>query len=402
MVMEGKERGSNTICALPYLVGPAAFGVKMGAIVSGTDLKKMTIERLKSLNQQGFVHDDDILCITESVVARAQDNYVSLDEVAKEVRENLDINSESNIGVVFPILSRNRFSLILKALARAVNEGTVTVQLSFPSDEVGNQILDEDILEDMGKGLDDTISYSELVEYDYRHQLTGVNYLTFYHQLITSEGAEANIFLSNDPCKIVDHEPDGVIAADIHTCTLTMDKIGNHHTNCITLKNICCHGECSSEWGLLGSNLSVEDRLKLLPKDSDIFVNQLQKGILEATGKKLHVMVYGDGAYKDPESGIYELADPCTTFGATDGLTNRYREGIKYKYLADKLNAKGKDVKEIEKAVELEKEKQREKDSFATEGTTPRQLTDVLASLADLVSGSADAGTPVVLVKNFL
>lgn len=386
---------------LPELVGPAAFGIKMGVILPGIPVDEMIIERMSELNGEGLVDNGDILCITESVVARSQNNFITLDMVAQEVGEKLGLHKDGSLGVVFPILSRNRFSPILRGLSRAVNSGKVTVQLSFPTDEVGNPILDDEILKELGKGREDTITMADLQGFDYKHPLTGVNYIEFYQELITGEGAEAEIILSNDPFEILKYEPQGLIAADIHTCESTLSSLREKFSNCISLKDLCCKGEKCSEWGLLGSNLSSGDKLKLLPKDGDNFVERLRKDIENATGKQIHVMIYGDGAYKDPESGIYELADPKTTFGATNGLTDRYRDGIKYKFVADSLSEEGKSAEDIERAMERVKKKGGERDCMETEGTTPRQLTDILASLADLVSGSSDAGTPVVLVKNF-
>ncbi len=385
---------------LPDFIGPAALGIKMGAILPGSNLKQMILDRIKECEKLGLTDEGDIICITESVVARAQKNFVSLNRVCKEISEKLDLKPEDNLGVLFPIISRNRFSLILKALARTVSRGQITLQLSFPTDEVGNQLIAEETLKRLNKTAQDTISYSEIEDSSFAHPITGVDYLQYYQQIIEKEGAEARIILCNRPEEIQNHNPKAVIAADIHSRHKTKKLIEKIVPNCITLDEICNQGRVSSPWGLLGSNLSAEDKLKLAPKNGDLFVKNLQQKLLDATGKKFHLLIYGDGAYKDPTTGIYELADPQTIFGATPELKNRFREGVKYKYLADKMHASGKDAREIEEMIA--KEQQFSKKDFETEGTTPRKITDLLASLADLVSGSADAGTPVILVKNFL
>ncbi len=386
---------------LPEYIGPAAFGLKMGVVLPGTDLKEMVVSALKKVSQDELLDDYDVICVTESVVARSQNNFVSVDDVAKELRSKLNLAEDGKVGVVFPITSRNRFSLILEGIARAVPRGEVIVQLSFPSDEVGNRIISPEAAEelDLAKGY---VHFSDLASHDCRHPITQVDYLAMYGQVIEEQGAKATVILSNDPTQIGAFAPDGVIAADIHTRDITRKKIGKINSNVITLQDLCREGESWCEWGLLGSNMSANKKLKLAPKEASLFARELQEAIYIATGRKVEVLVYGDGAYKDPSTGIYELADPMPVFGMTEGISGRYREGIKYKYLADVCHAEGKNTLEIEAHLAEQAEQFFAQDHILTGGTTPRRAEDVIASLADLVSGSADAGTPVIVVKNIL
>jgi len=385
---------------LPDYIGPCAFGIKMGVIIPGTDLQEMILQDITRMDADGMLENCDVLAITESIVARAQNNFVSIDDVAAEIRNLLSLTPESRVGVVFPIASRNRFSLILKSIARAVPKGEVIVQLSFPDDEVGNQIIPPDVAIELGEKHGDLIRAGDLPR-EYTHPLTGVNYIGLYETIIREAGATPTIFLCNDPTKIADFKPDAVIAADIHTREKTRAAISAVIPNCCTLQDICSKGTSlpGSEWGLLGSNMSSEERLKLAPHLADLFACTLQDAILKKTGKHLEIIVYGDGAYKDPSSGIYELADPITTFGATPGIGDSLREGFKMKYLVDMFHAEGRSGEEITKLLEEEYKRARDIHCIECEGTTPRNMKDVLASLADLVSGSADAGTPMILIK---
>ncbi len=385
---------------IPDYVGPLAFGLKMGVILPGMDIVEKVFEPLALCHQDGLLTSGDVICITESVVARSQNNYITLDEVAAEIKGKLNLPDNGKVGVVFPIASRNRFSMILKGIARAVPGGEVIVQLSFPDDEVGNQVVPKAVAEKVGKSL---ITIDDLDGKGYPHPITGVNYIDFYQEIIREEGAQPRIILSNDPRDIVKYKPDGVIAADIHTRAETKNTISALFDNCITLDEVCCEGEVYSEWGLLGSNMSAGDRLKLAPRDGEQIVRRVQVKVKQELGVDVQVIIYGDGAYLDPSSGIYELADPRAAFAVTDGL-NVLRQGIKYKYLADQCyydNKKSAD--EIEAYIRDESTRgDLSENSAEKEGTTPRRMEDVLASLADLVSGSSDAGTPVVIVKGFL
>jgi len=384
---------------IPGYIGSMAFGLKMGVILPGIDIVEEICKPLSFCNRDGLLNNGDVICITESIVARAQDNYINVDDIAREIKDKLGVSDNDKLAVVFPIASRNRFSLVLKGLARAVPKGEVLIQLSYPSDEVGNQVVSSEFVERLGKKV---ITDGDLAGYSFNHPVTGVDYINLYRELIEEEGARPNIILANEPEQVLSSQPDGVIAADIHTREKTKKAIKERFANCITLDQVCNQGEKYSEWGLLGSNLSSGERLKLAPREGKKVVESLQARVKEEFGLEVEVMIYGDGAYLDPTSGIYELADPKAAFAATDGL-DFFREGIKYKYLADQYYYDGhKNAGEIESFISKNVKQDTAKDSLKREGTTPRRMEDVLASLADLVSGSADAGTPVVLVKNFL
>ncbi len=384
---------------IPEYMGSLAFGLKMGVILPGMDIVEEVIKALSCLNRDELLGDNDVVCITESVVARAQNNYITIDDITREIKEKLKLSAESKLAVVFPIVSRNRFSMILKGLARAVPRGKVIVQLSYPADEVGNRVIASDFVESLGK---ETITLADLGEYKFEHPVTGVDYINLYRDIIEEEGAQSDILLSNNPVKVLDYDPDGVIAADIHTRACTKLAITGHFKNCITLDQICTEGEAYSEWGLLGSNMSSGEKLKLAPREGDKVVKRLQSKVKQEFGLDVQVMIFGDGAYLDPTSGIYELADPRAAFAATEGL-NCVREGFKYKYLADQCyHEEHKTAAEIEAFLSDSAKREMSQNCMEREGTTPRQMEDVVASLADLVSGSADAGTPVVVIKGFL
>jgi len=384
---------------IPNYIGPTAMGLKMGVITPGMDIVNEVFEIIKRVHEDHLLNDGDVICITESIVARAQDNYIEVDQVSEIIKEALDLQKDGTVGVVFPITSRNRFSMILESIARAVPEGKVIVQFSYPSDEVGNQVISPKFVEGVNK---DLITIKEIDEKECIHPITGVNYIRYYQEIIEKTGANSEIILCNDPKKITKYNPDGVIAADIHTREKTKRSIMEETNNCITLDDVCTEGEVCSKWGLLGSNMSSGDRLKLAPKNGEKVVNELQKKVKKELGVNVEALIYGDGAYKDPSSGIYELADPRPAVAATDGL-DYFRRGVKYKYIADKYYyEENKNPEEIEKILEGKKAENKSENSMEKEGTTPRKMEDLLGSLADLVSGSADAGTPVVLVKNFL
>lgn len=384
---------------LPDYVGPLAYGLKMGVILPGMDIVKEIFDHLLTCYRDGLLGDNDVVCITESIVARAQNNYITIDDIAREIKDKMKLADQDRVAVVFPIASRNRFSMILKGIARSVPSGEVVVQFSYPSDEVGNKIVDADFVEGLGK---DLITYEELGNREFKHPLTGVDYIKLYHDIIREEGVKPKIFLSNDPLHVLEFAPDGIIAADIHTRQTTKKVLSSKFENCITLDQVCNEGEAYSEWGLLGSNMSSGERLKLAPRDGKEVVNLLRDKVKEELSIDIQVMIYGDGAYLDPSSRIYELADPQAAFAATEGL-NCIREGVKYKYLADQcFHEKKLNAEEIEAFIADSSQAGFTEDSIDREGTTPRRMEDVLASLADLVSGSADAGTPVVVVKGFL
>ena len=273
------------------------------------------------------------------------------------------------------------------------------MQFSFPCDEVGNQVVSSEFCAALHC---DLIRDTDLEGTDFKHPITGVNYIRLYREIIEAAGAKPVIYLCNDPARVVDYKPDGVIAADIHTRAITRQAIKKVFDNCVGLDELCTTGEACSEWGLLGSNMSAGGKLKLAPRDGNRLVRELQRRLKTELGVSAEALIYGDGAYRDPSSGIYELADPRAAFAATDGL-DALREGIKFKYLADRYyHEEGKSAGEIEQILAEAKKRPSPGDSLLSEGTTPRRMEDVLASLADLVSGSADAGTPVVLIKGFL
>ena len=389
---------------IPDYVGASSFGLKMGVVLPGSDLQELIMERMRVVNNDGLLHDKDVLCVTESVVARSQNNYVTTNDTAEEVKSKLNLDNGKKVGVLFPIASRNRFSLIMEGIARAVPDGEVVVQLSYPRDEVGNQIISEELANEITSEHGGVID-SDKIDRSFAHPITGVDYVQLYKDIITENGAKPVIILSNDPLEILNHQPEGVIVADIHTKEKHHRMLESRLGNCCTLqeffgeKNGPGSGKAWSEFGLLGSNMSSQGRLKLAPYRAEEFAVELQDAIKEETGKNVEVIVYGDGAYKDPSSSIYELADPYPAFGATPGVRGVYREGVKYKYLVDLHHDQGKSETEIESELEKQSAQKRAQNDIAAEGTTPRRMEDVLASLADLVSGSADAGTPLVLIK---
>lgn len=388
---------------LPDYIGASAFGIKMGVIVPGSDILQIVYDSMVKCDNDGLLDSGDTICITESVVARAQNNYVTTADIAHEAQEKLGTSSTSKIGVLFPLLSRNRFSLILKGLAKAVPQGEVVVQLSYPADEVGNRLLPSDFAERLGKTDRDVITLEEIGTERLKHPITGVDYIGLYESIIREQGAKASMFLCNDPLEMARWNVDAIIVANVHNRDQVSQKLRNAGQKCITLQDMCnSEPGAWSEWGLLGSNMSSQDRLKLAPRKADELACSLQARIARELGKDVEVVVYGDGAYHDPSTGIYELADPQPAFGITKGLAGKYREGVKYKYIVDQMWEKGNRIAEIEETLKAKKTEPILRDSPEVEGTTPRRVEDVIASLADLVSGSADAGTPLVLVKGFL
>ena len=390
--------------ALPKYLGVVAFGVRAGVILPGDDIVRVVCERVEECFRDGLLDDGDIVCVTESVIARSQNNYVTEDEIALEVRDKLGIPDSGRLGVLFPIVSRNRFAPILRGLAKAVPREKLIMQISYPCDEMGNQTVPEEQVLKCNSKHRGKITLEDITDIPFRHPITGVDYLSLYRDIIRESGAEPVMIICNDPLAILEQKPDGVIVSDIHGRRRTRAIIEKHFSNCITLQDICSDKMRGawSEWGLLGSNLSSGGRIKLPPREGNRVASNIRNEITKKTGKRVEVVIYGDGAYKDPESGIYELADPQTYFGLTEGLKARKRKGVKYKWLADTLLAEGKGREEIESEIEAAKREELEIDSMLMEGTTPRKLADVVSSLADLVSGSADAGTPIVVVKGLI
>ena len=388
-------------------VGVVAYGIKTGIITPAdkiTEVIKNTFKKNPKLIENG-----DIVCVKEAVTAITQNNFVNLKDIREDIIDKLKIKENSTIGVVFPITSRNRFSLILRAISTTVPKGKVIIQLMFPSDEQGNQIISEDFLKKNKIKLEDKITLQKIGKNRFIHPETGMDYIKYYEDLIKTEGAKAEIYLSNNPKDILKYKPTGIIISNVHERNKILEKIKPKFKNTITLQNICSDKKkkAYSEYGLLGSNILDPEKgiLKLPPRDGDKVCLEIQKMIKTTFKKNVEVMVYGDGAYKDPESGIYELADPVCAFGVTPGIESNRRVGVKTKYLMQKYLNEGKTKEQILK--EIEKEKKRimcgsDKGEISCEGTTPRKVRNLVASLADLISGSADANTPVVIVRGFI
>ena len=380
--------------------GTISRGVRAPIIRQGDDLVQITADCVVNASKQGGfpLQDKDVVAVTEAVLARSQGNYATVDQIAKDVQEKF---GDETVGLVFPIFSRNRFSMVLKGIAKGVKK--LIVQLSYPSDEVGNQLVTiEKMLGLKVNPYSDVFTGKEFHEKfgDVRHTFTGVDYIDYYEKTGSCE-----VILANDPCEILKYTK-SVICADIHSRFRTKNAIlAGGGVNVITLDEILNKSVDGSgyneRFGVLGSNLATENSVKLFPRDAQKFVDDLQKELFSRTGKTIECMVYGDGAFKDPVCGIWELADPVASPAFTSGLSGKPNE-IKLKYLADN------DLAGLsgEEAVEAMKEMIRNKEDDLTnniksQGTTPRQLTDLLASLADLTSGSGDKGTPIILIQNY-
>ena len=393
--MEAKERK----------VGTVSRGIRCPIIREGDDLAEIvTHSVLEAAESEGFaLRDRDVISITESIVARAQGNYASVDNIAKDVKEKL---GGGTIGVIFPILSRNRFAICLRGIAMGAKK--VVLMLSYPSDEVGNELVSLDKIDEAGiNPYSDVLSlerYRELFG-ENKHEFTGVDYVAYYGDLVRSCGAEVEIVFANQPKTILDYT-DAVINCDIHTRARTKRILRAAGARVVLgldeIMTAPVDGSGYNEnYGLLGSNKSTEDKVKLFPRDCRDLVFDIQARILAATGKHVEVMVYGDGAFKDPKGKIWELADPVVSPAFTDGLVGTPNE-LKLKYLADN-DFKDLSGEELKAAIS---ESIRQKNgslvgNMASQGTTPRQLTDLIGSLCDLTSGSGDKGTPVVLVQGY-
>ena len=386
-------------------VGTISRGIRCPIIREGDNLANIVVESvLDAATSEGFeLRDRDVISLTESIVARAQGNYASVEAIASDVREKL---GGETIGVIFPILSRNRFAICLKGIAMGAKK--VVLMLSYPSDEVGNQLVSLDKLDEAGiNTYSDVLTlekYRELFG-ENKHEFTGVDYVEYYGQLIREAGAEVEIIFANNPRTILDYTKN-VMTCDIHTRARTKRilKAAGAERVCgmddILTAPVDGSG-CNERYGLLGSNKSTEGMIKLFPRECRDLVDEIQKQILDKTGKHVEVMVYGDGAFKDPQGKIWELADPVVSPAFTDGLRGTPNE-VKLKYLADNdfKDLSGEALKEaISKRIK-EKSDNLVGD-MASQGTTPRQLTDLIGSLCDLTSGSGDKGTPVVLVQGY-
>ncbi|MBR0173854.1 MAG: coenzyme F420-0:L-glutamate ligase [Lachnospiraceae bacterium] len=382
--------------------GVTSRGIIMPIFQEGDDLVSHIAEGLvNAAEKEGFsLQDKDVLGVTEAVVARTQGNYATVQQIAKDVREKL---GGEDMGIVFPILSRNRFAIMLRAFSMACEK--LYVQLSYPSDEVGNHLISEE--EADAKHVNpyhdsfDEKAFRDKFGFDTLHPFTGVDYIEYYKSL----GDNIEIVFSNDPCYILKYTKN-VINCDIHTRKRTkrllLDGGAKRAFSLDDIMTASVDGSgCNEQYGLLGANKATEEKVKLFPRDCQDFVDRLQKRVREMTGKHLEVMIYGDGGFKDPVGGIWELADPVVSPAFTEGLRGTPNE-LKMKYFADN-DLKDFSGKELSEAM---KEKIREKDAnlvgnMTSQGTTPRQLTDLLGSLCDLTSGSGDRGTPVVLIQNY-
>lgn len=385
-------------------IGTVVRGIRTPIIKEKDDLATIVVDSVISASQNnGFeFRDKDIVAITEAVVGISEGNYVTVDTIVKDIRKKFQDSEE--LGIVFPILSRNRFSIILKAIARSTKK--LYVQLSFPSDEVGNGILEEEKLYKSSFDMSSIITEKEYYENfgDWIHPFTGINMVDFYKELIEAEDCEAEFILSNNPIDILKYTKN-VINCDIHTRYRTKELLQNEGANVFGLFEIMKESIDGSgyneHYGLLGSNKSTEERLKLFPRTGQSLVEEIQKRLKEKTGKNIEVMVYGDGAFKDPVGKIWELADPVVSPAYTSGLEGTPNE-IKLKYVSDNKFAdlKGDELKEAIKGEIKAKEKDLT-GKMITQGTTPRRLTDLIGSLCDLTSGSGDKGTPVVFIQGY-
>ena len=386
-------------------VGTVSRGIRCPIIREGDDLVKIVTDSvLEAAECENFeLRDRDIVAVTESIVARAQGNYASVDNIAEDVRSKF---GGETIGVIFPILSRNRFAICLRGIARGAKK--IILMLSYPSDEVGNELVSLDMLDEAGIN-----PYSDLLTLErYRelfgenpHPFTGVDYVQYYGDIIREEGAEVEIIFANDCRRILDYTKN-VLNCDIHTRVRTKKILRACGAEIVygmdDILTASMEGSgYNDRYGLLGSNKSTEDTVKLFPRECTDLVMDIQKAVLDRTGKHVEVMVYGDGAFKDPVGKIWELADPCVSPASTPGLEGTPNE-VKLKYLADN-DFKDLSGEALKKAIEdrIRDKKDDLVGDMASQGTTPRKLTDLIGSLCDLTSGSGDKGTPVILIQGY-
>ena len=386
-------------------VGTMSIGVRTGVIKEGDNLAEITVNSVLNACEELKLplENKDIIAITEAVVSISMGNYCTVDDIVKDLQSKVKTR---HLGIVYPILSRNRFAVLLSAFARAMDK--ITFVLSYPSDEVGNDILDKEKLNNSKIPLSNYVmSESEYTELfgDFKHIFTGVNMVDFYRDICKKENCEVEFVFSNDPEVILDYTKD-VLCADIHTRNTTKEKfLAKEEVNVLTLADILNKSVdgsgYNSKYGLLGSNRATEEKVKLFPENGSVFVNKVKDLFKEKTNKDVEVMIYGDGAFKDPVGKIWELADPVVSPAYTEGLEGSPNE-IKLKYLSDNKfsNLKGEELNEAIK-TEIRKKESELKGSMVSQGTTPRRYTDLIGSLCDLTSGSGDKGTPVILIKNY-
>lgn len=388
------------------VVGTVARGLRCPIINEGDPIEEIVVEAvLKAAEVEGFsIQDRDIVAITESIVARAQGNYATTEQIAADIRSKFGDNP---LGVIFPILSRNRFATCLRGIALGVPK--IILMLSYPADEVGNHLVDIDLLDEKGVNpWTDVLteeSFRKLFGYNTKHPFTGIDYIQYYKSVIQEAGSECQIIFSNNPRTILDYTKH-VLVCDIHSRFRTKRILEEHGGQVIySLDEILrepVHGSGYHEtYGLLGSNKATEDRVKLFPRECQPIVEKIQEMLREKTGKTVEVMVYGDGAFKDPVGKIWELADPVVSPAYTSGLEGTPNE-IKLKYLADNhfAHLRGDELKQaISKYIDQKSENLIS--AMEAQGTTPRRLTDLIGSLADLTSGSGDKGTPIVYIQGY-
>ncbi len=386
-------------------VGTVSRGIRCPIIRQGDNLVDIAVTSvLEAAESEGFeMRDRDVVSLTESIVARAQGNYASIDDIAADVKAKL---GGETIGVIFPILSRNRFAICLRGIAKGAKK--VVLMLSYPSDEVGNSLVSLDKLDEAGVNpYSDVLSlekYRELFG-ENKHEFTGVDYVDYYAGIIREEGAEVEIVFANQAKTILNYT-DCVLTCDIHTRARTKRILKAAGAKVVCglddILNAPVNGSgCNEKYGLLGSNKSTEDTVKLFPRDCQGLVEDIQAEFLKRTGKHIEVMVYGDGAFKDPQGKIWELADPVVSPAHTAGLIGTPNE-LKLKYLADN-DFKGLSGAELKEAISKSIKAKQDNlvGNMASQGTTPRQLTDLIGSLCDLTSGSGDKGTPIILVQGY-
>lgn len=390
------------------MIGTISRGVRAPIIRKGDNIVDIVVNSVLDAAKAEHIelHDKDVVAVTEAVVARAQGNYATIDQIAADINQKY---GQDTLGVIFPILSRNRFSICLKGIAKGVKK--IVLMLSYPSDEVGNHLVDLDLLDEKGVNpWTDVLTesmYRTLFGYR-KHTFTGVDYIEYYKELITNEGCDVEIILAND-CRAILKYTKNILCCDIHTRERTKRLLKAAGAETVLgldeILNSSVDGSGYNEtFGLLGSNKATEQSVKLFPRDCQPVVDQIQKAFYEKTGKQIEAMIYGDGAFKDPVGKIWELADPVVAPAYTKGLEGQPNE-VKLKYLADN-NFSDLQGEELKKAIS---EYIRNKDSedsdltgnMISQGTTPRRLTDLIGSLCDLTSGSGDKGTPIVLVQGY-
>lgn len=387
------------------MIGTVSRGVRAPIIRQGDDIVDIvTTSVLDAAREENIAfHDRDVVAMTEAIVARAQGNYCSVEDIATDVKAKF---GGETVGVIFPILSRNRFAICLRGIAKGAKK--VVLMLSYPSDEVGNHLISLDMVDEKGVNpytdVLDLKTYRELFGY-VKHTFTGMDYVAYYKELVENCGAECEIIFANNPKAILNYTKN-VLVCDIHTRARTKRILKNNGAEIVLgldeIMDAPINGSgCNEQYGLLGSNKATEDTVKLFPRDCQAVVDAIQARLIEATGKTIEVMVYGDGAFKDPVGKIWELADPVVAPAYTSGLEGTPNE-LKLKYLADNDFA-SLSGDELKQAI---KNKITEKDDnlvgkMASEGTTPRRLTDLIGSLCDLTSGSGDKGTPIVFIQGY-